>query len=309
MNFSSLCNQLASLLFFVASVLVNTASFSQSNVQVQTIPFAIVDGQELNFDIYYPKNIGEKPMPVMVWMHGGGFSVGSRDNTPDVQFMQEVSKRGYIAISVSYRLLRKGKASGFGCDCAAEEKRRVFREASKDFWQALIYINEHAEELHIDRNYIMIGGSSAGAEGVLNAVYNTDWVYSKTDVNYDKAKQVPIAGVLSLAGAIVDVRYVTETSVPAIFYHGTKDKLVPYATAPHHYCSSEQAGYIWLDGAETIANKLATLQTPFILATFPNAGHEISGVPFNEMDQLMNWIDELFIQKQDIQLRINCSRE
>jgi len=267
----------------------------------ETYHFATVNGEELHLDVYTPEVEAEK-YPVLIWMHGGGFAVGSRDNDPDVRFMKAAQEQGYLAVSVSYRLLRKDKETGFGCDCPSSEKEHVFREAAKDFWKGVQYVYDHAEEWNIDTNSIIVGGSSAGAEGVMNAIYLKDWVYEDhASAEFKSVDAIPIAGVLSLAGAVVDQRYITsDSAIPGLFYHGVKDQLVPYATAPHHYCSPDRLGYIWLDGAYSVHEKLQAFGASSILVSYPDARHEISGVPFDELDELFHWMDQLFIKKANI---------
>lgn len=287
---------------FLALTSIVSIGLSQSS---KTYTYAIVDGQELKLDVYQPDAEAkyELPKPVLVWMHGGGFAVGSRDNDPDKRFMQEVAKHNLVGISFSYRLLRKDQKTAFGCDCPASEKEIVFRQAAFDFWRAIDFIVQNADEWNIDPSQIMVGGSSAGAEGVLNAVYLKDWVFQDgISEQFPAATSIQFAGVLSLAGAVVDARYMTrENSPPGLFYHGVKDNLVPYGTAPHHYCKASQPGYIILDGAETIVNKLNEFQVANVLMSFPEGKHEISGVPFDQLDELFYWMNELFLKKAQIQ--------
>jgi hypothetical protein len=86
-----------------------------------------------------------------------------------------------------------------------------------------------------------------------------------------------------MAGAIPDTsRIYPESAIPSLLFHGTCDNLVPYASAPHHYCKKEDPGYLILHGAYTIAEKLKNLGTPYWLVTYCNAAHEISGKPMTD---------------------------
>jgi hypothetical protein len=91
-----------------------------------------------------------------------------------------------------------------------------------------------------------------------------------------------------MAGAIPDTAKIyKESAVPSLLFHGTCDNLVPYATAPHHYCNEDRPGYLILHGAFTIAEKLKKIGTPYWLYTYCNSAHEIAGHPmsanFNEI--------------------------
>jgi acetyl esterase/lipase len=91
-----------------------------------------------------------------------------------------------------------------------------------------------------------------------------------------------------MAGAVPDTsRIFKESAIPSLLFHGTCDNLVPYASAPHHYCKKSEPGYLILHGSYTVAEKLKKLGTPFWLYTYCNAAHEIAGKPmsanFNEI--------------------------
>ena len=65
------------------------------------ITYAEVDGQKLLLDLAVPLE-GDGPFPLIICLHGGGWSAGHRS---DVRWLlPELSKRGYAAATVSYRL-------------------------------------------------------------------------------------------------------------------------------------------------------------------------------------------------------------
>lgn len=93
------------------------------------------------------------------------------------------------------------------------------------------------------------------------------------------------AGVVSMAGAITNLDWITrETAIPTFLFHGTCDNLVPYGSAPHHYCTAENPGYLVLHGAYSIAEKLRTLGKPYLLVTGCNGRHEWNDKPLKEME-------------------------
>ena len=281
------------LLLFICC-LVCTTLFCQeryvdslfTTVNKSTHEYANKDGESLQLDVYQAAGDQSLSRSAIIWMHGGGFSGGKRDNGAAIKFMEMAAKKGYVGVSISYRLTRKGKS--FSCDAPRNEKMTTFREASKDLWDAIYYIVEHSEKFRVDTTQLIIGGSSAGAEGMLNAVYMRDWLYEGTS----RYHSIQPMAVLSLAGAMIDVRYINEdNAVPAVFFHGTDDNLVPYATAPHHYCQPTDIGYIWLDGARTIADRLKELNSNYLLYTFIDARHEIAGIPFQHLDTVFAFFD------------------
>lgn len=266
--------------------------------KMQTEVYVTKDGEGLVIDLYRPENVIEKS-PLIIFMHGGGFSGGSPKNPQEVKFAKIAASKGYTVGLISYRLTRKGQS--FGCDFEAEGKMETFRAAAEDFMDAVAFMKNNSEKFNIDPDKIIVGGSSAGAEAVLNAVYNPDLLFD----NAGKYSELKFSAVISLAGALVDVRYLTEeNAVPGIFFHGTKDNLVPYRTAAHHYCENNEPGYIILDGSETIVGKLEELNTSYLFYTFREARHEISGIPFDHLPQVFRFLKSTVFKNENIQTKI-----
>lgn len=94
--------------------------------------------------VYLPKNLA-RPLPVLLWIHGGGYVIGSADQD-DVQVKSIVASVGCAAVSVDYRLAPETPHPGPVEDCYA----------------ALKWLYSHASELGIDASRIAIGGASAG---------------------------------------------------------------------------------------------------------------------------------------------------
>ena len=86
-----------------------------------------------------------KPLPVLIWLHGGGHVVGSLDSY-DALCRQLALQGDCVVVSVAYRL-------------APEHK---FPAGVEDSFAALQWIAEHASELGGDSNRVAIGGDSAG---------------------------------------------------------------------------------------------------------------------------------------------------
>lgn len=287
-------------LIYLITFLLATSIFAQKK---ETYIYSIKGNDTLKLDVYTPKNIKKTDtLPVLLWMHGGGFSVGSRDYKDDEKLAKYAAKKqNYIGVSISYRLLRKGTSTGFGCDCTKDEKLETFKQAAIDYMDAAKFIVEHANELQIDTTKIIAGGSSAGAEGILNAVFMREYFVD----NAEDYSNVKFAGAFSCAGAIVDASYMTpENAVPTVLYHGTKDQLVPYGNAPHHYCAPTKDGYIMLDGSKIIADKLEEFETSFYFNIVKEARHEISRIPYEELDIVFNFFERTVINDEIIQTKI-----
>ena len=253
----------------------------------------------LAFDIYYPKNYKEnQSYNVFSWVHGGGFSGGTRADVQEVERMKDAQERGFIAISISYRLLANSSA-GFGCDLPKQEKLSIFKEASFDVLSALSYIQNNQKSLIFSINKLILGGSSAGAEAILNAYYLRDLWYG------NQFSQVKIDGLVSYAGAIVDDRYVTKSNIlPTVFIHGLSDDVVPSNNAPHRSCLDNQPGFLPLAGSQTLEN-LSRNYRQASLSIFSNSGkHEWSGLKKEYLNQIFEFINQSIVQSQKVNNRI-----
>lgn len=244
-----------------------------SKVKKRTYTYQRFNNQEnLKLDFYKPRKVkGEYPL--LIYVHGGGFSGGKRDDAISKEFAEEMACYGYAVASISYRLTMQGL--GFGCNTKANLKIKAFNEASKDISYAIKYILRRNRKFKINEKQIILVGSSAGAEAILNLAY----VFDNTILGND----FKFAGIVSMAGAVTKVENITsKTAIPTQLFHGKKDKLVPYGTAPHHYCVSTDTGYLKLYGSKAIANKLKKIGKPYYLYTAEEGNHSWNSIPIFE---------------------------
>lgn len=94
--------------------------------------------------VYQPKNT-PRPMPGLLWIHGGGYIFGSADEA-DLAVKALVRVARCAAVSVDYRLAPETPHPGPVEDCYA----------------ALTWFHAHADALEVDPRRLAIGGSSAG---------------------------------------------------------------------------------------------------------------------------------------------------
>lgn len=247
------------------------SNFLFGEINVETYTYATKDGENLDLDIYLPIYDTATSRATIIYVHGGAFSAGERNSERIQEFCRQMAGYGYVVASISYRLTRKDQPGAFGCDCPADEKLNTFYAAVEDLQDASYFLIERREQFKIDPQKIILAGSSAGAETVLNAAYQPPYCYDLP------SGPVAYAGVISMAGAIPDTMVIyDESAIPSMFFHGTDDVLVPYASAPHHYCDEGTPGYLILHGSNTIAKKLDELEVPYWLYTICGGGHEIN---------------------------------
>jgi len=97
-------------------------------------------------DYYVRRQSMERPFPIVVNYHGGGFTLGTA--TDDARWARTVVKEvGAVVVSVAYRLAPE----------------HPFPTAVEDGADAILYLVEHARELHLDLDKIAVSGFSSGA--------------------------------------------------------------------------------------------------------------------------------------------------
>ena len=70
--------------------------------ELRTLTYATRDGTELVLDLYLPATPIRRPTPVIVFLHGGGWSGGTRTTGPD--FTRYFARDGFAMASIEYRL-------------------------------------------------------------------------------------------------------------------------------------------------------------------------------------------------------------
>ena len=88
---------------FLLLMLVLTASGSIAQHPEGTLIFRdlpyVTDGHERQkLDLYLPKS--ENKLPLIIWIHGGAFMAGSKENGVPLQYLSD----GYALASINYRL-------------------------------------------------------------------------------------------------------------------------------------------------------------------------------------------------------------
>ena len=255
-------------------------------VQMKTYNYA--DTLQLDFYSIPSNDIQLKPTVILV--HGGGFTAGQRNGGDEKGLSTYLATKGFNVASINYRLSRKGKS--FGCDCPASIKIDTYVEAVADLSKAINYLTKDSLPFKADPTKIFLIGSSAGAETVLNFQFMR-YDYRFKRLPYPNAN---IAGVVSFSGAVLDENYIDASNkIPALFFHGVKDSVVPYDTNPHRFCTPTDVGYIRINGPKAIAERLSEIDGNYKVYYNAEGGHEWASLGFKFPELIYEFLDDVLL--------------
>jgi len=72
----------------------------------------------------------KRKLPLLLYVHGRGFSRGKRNDKNIINFGNNMAARGYAVASISYHLTWKN--IGVGCNTKYEDKIKAFDDFSED---------------------------------------------------------------------------------------------------------------------------------------------------------------------------------
>jgi acetyl esterase/lipase len=220
------------------------------------IPYVPDGDPSQRLDLYLPEKGGDKPLPLLVWIHGGGWLGGSKGENPGAA----LTARGeYASASVEYRFSDKA----------------VFPAQIQDCQAAVRFLRANASKYNVDPDHIGVWGASAGGhlvallgtaggagafpkigenrdtsdrvQAVIDLFGPADFTTVKAQAAGDKrAKSIfnfddttnPYARLIGarIGGerpeaekAVSPVTYVSKDDPPFLIVHGDADTLVPYA--------------------------------------------------------------------------------
>lgn len=229
-------------------------------------------------DLFIPPG-ATNPLPLIIWIHGGAWLAGSKEQCPALPFL----KRGYAVASINYRL----------------SQHAIFPAQIEDCKAAVRWLRAHAKENNLDPDHFGVWGASAG--GHLVALLGTTGDVKKFDVgeNLDVSSRVQAVvdffgptdftqmgkyaltnstinhdatnapEALLIGGAVPENRdkaaaanpitYITKYDPPFLIMHGNKDNLVPYQQS------------------ELLRDALQKAGVPVTLKIVEGAGHGFGG--------------------------------
>jgi predicted esterase len=277
----------------LAVILLGASAYAQGSLLSPdgTYLYARRDTCDLFMDVYDPADGSEETFmgiqkPTILFMFGGGFIRGTRDDESYNSWFRMLTENGYRVISIDYRLGLKGTTKVGVAQVNVLDK--AIHMAVEDLFSATNFIIDNADQFGIDPSDIVISGSSAGAISVMQAEYEianrTEWASVLPEgFNY--------AGVMSFSGAILSrkgkVKYET-APCPTMMLHGTADDVVPY-----RQIALFNLGFF---GGGKLVERFKKFGYDYNMYHFIDYGHEIAGSMYSTLDLQLKFLESNVIQ-------------
>lgn len=222
--------------------------------------YATRDGEALSLDLYLPDD-QDRPLPIVIWLHGGGWMFGSHDGCP----LAPLAKRGYVVASVGYRLSDRSPRTAFPAqlhDC-----KSAVRWLRKNAWRfggdgerigawgvsagahLAALLGTTADEPTLEG---MLGetGASSRVQAVVSLFAPTDLLaLERSDEDHWRVKLVSL-GLLDgrpserpqLARSASPALHADHDSAPFLLFHGRDDTMVPVEQSERLHAALTAAG-------------------------------------------------------------------
>ncbi|NJN27513.1 MAG: alpha/beta hydrolase [Cyclobacteriaceae bacterium] len=248
--------------------LFSHSGFSQKPIKIEKdVPF----GETINYkgerealllDVYAPTEGVAANRPAIMWMHGGGFRLQhDKSQSYIVEMATRFAKRGYVCLSINYRVREDPKS----------DKPGTMKDALEDAMKGLNWLREHSNELGVDKSKIVVGGGSAG--GILG----NHFCYRDSAENeqWDRSGIVAFVNLWGSPDESWGTYLIDKNDPPMIIVHGTEDDLVPYENSLEIVKRLNQAD---------IKNELITIE---------GAGHTPVGCMDDFEEQIANFLSRI----------------
>ena len=211
-----------------------------SNIKFADVTDYLGKATSLKLDIYEPSNDNTQARPVIIWIHGGGFRTGSsKTQSYIVNYSNRFAKRGYVCISIDYRL-RAGSSMP-----TQSSEFPALQDAARDANAAINWVKANAATFKINPNLIFVAGGSAGGRTTQTvcqfdgpdptALYTPENLYKSSP--WDKSGLVANAtlwgglepemrGWVYPSPPYSTANYLQATDVPTLLVHGDADTTI-----------------------------------------------------------------------------------
>jgi acetyl esterase/lipase len=263
----------------------------QPNVDVKTLIYTTRDDKPLELDFYRAhmdsaarSADSTATTPLVITIHGGSWSSGSRKELPQLNYYLAV--RGYAVAAVGYRLA----------------PANPFPAATDDVNAAIDYLKSHARSLGVDSSRIVLVGRSAGGQLALQSAYTKN----------DPAIK-GVAALYAPSDQIWGWEHPTNTrvydsfAVLRNFLHGEPSEIhdAYIAASPINYIGSHTIPTLLLHGSmdplvsvkqsERLDSALSLMKRPHLLVEMPWATHGCDYVFYGPCGQTVTFAIERFV--------------
>ncbi len=229
---------------------------------IQNIPYcSAIDtpNRLLQYDVYLPKNAKTQRLPLVVFIHGGGWVSGDKRNGIVDYYGSDLIAHNIAVASINYRLA----------------PRSIYPTQGRDVACALRDISNRARSFGIDPDRIGLLGDSAG--GLLAAMY----ALNQTDSMPRTRAVVEFYGTSDLMAQLT--RF-PQYDKDALSYLGTRSTVIAKAASPQyqivHYdtppfllLQGDRDAIVHPDQTRLFYNKLASVNKQTKLVVVKGAGH------------------------------------
>lgn len=184
----------------------------------ESVPF-LYQGDEtiskdLRLDLFIPQKDSNAQRIAILFVHGGGFISGTRQNQEIVSFCEFLAASGFVAAAIDYRkgfILHESRHKIF---LDGLEIKRAIQWGKQDLKRSIRYLRNHAETFGIAPHQICVIGYSAGAIIALESLFD--------------AKEEAPNMIISIGGAVLEKFQFKPGHIPTLLIHGTADSVVPF---------------------------------------------------------------------------------
>lgn len=211
--------------------------------------------RSLGLDIWAPKTAATGPLPVVVFIYGGGWRDGAKDHYAFAG--RALANRGFIVVLPDYRLFPKTRFPGFLEDGA----------------KALAWVHDNIGEHGGDTERIFLSGQSAGAYNAMMLALDRQWLGRE-----GKSPDL-IRGVAALAGPYDFFPFESETTKQSFGeYHA------PQLTQPINFVRPD-APPLWLSSG-TSDTQVRPRNSKILRDKILEAGGDAEYVEYPDVDHL-----------------------
>ncbi|WP_025684881.1 alpha/beta hydrolase [Paenibacillus maysiensis] len=224
---------------------------------LKDVVYKTVNGMELSLDILIPDKPVSIPCPAVMYIHGGGWNGGDKQNYGGQVWNASLAQQGFVAINVNYRF----------------SSQAIFPAQIIDLKDAVQWIRAHAERYGIHPGRIGVWGHSAG--GHLAALLGTSGDHSpweKGEISTAVQAACSVSGGMdlialaeygndaeaALIGATLEnihehkeladlacpMTHIHEHMPPFLIIHGEEDAIVPIIESEKLYAKLDNATFI-----------------------------------------------------------------